>query len=309
MSIDRLEMFKVRDVKTPTRGTSVAAGLDFYVPEDLTAEDMAKMAEKTGHELEYRLGENGFVEEMTLDWGQSACIPSGIKANIPHGYCMEFHNKSGIGVKKGLLAGACVTGDTLVETNRGNVRADALTKELCEVEGVLVRSWNLAEGKYEFAPCCGFRASKACACVRVRFDDGTEIAGAEDHMVYDRDARRWAPLKGLSALGGAKVASSEPLGELPVYSTNVERNANYVTAGGIVNKNCLIDEDYAGEWHIDVHNASRNPAVVRAGDKLAQFVMYRVEYPAPVLAASEEALFAGKETERGEGWAGSTGTR
>lgn len=179
MSIEKLQIVKTRIVKTPTRGTNVAAGLDFYVPESLRTEDMDAMFEKTGHRLEYKTDDRGFVTEMTVEFGQSACIPSGIKANIPHGYCMEFHNKSGIGVKKGLLCGAQ-----------------------------------------------------------------------------------------------------------------------------------LIDEDYLGEWHIDVHNVSRNPAVIKAGDKLAQFVMYAVEYPVADVVVSESELFADKmNSERGDGWAGSTGTK
>lgn len=173
--IDQLRIFKTRQVKTPTRGTSVAAGLDFYVPDDLTKDDMTAMFGKTGHELEVKYGEDGYVKEFTVGFGQSACIPSGIKARIPHGYCMEFHDKSGVAMKRGLIAGAK-----------------------------------------------------------------------------------------------------------------------------------LIDEDYEGVWHVDVHNVSKNPAIVKAGDKLAQFVMYRVEYPAVVETTSEEELFSGSVSERGEGAFGST---
>ena len=107
-----------------------------------------------------------------------------------------------------------------------------------------------------------------------------------------------------------KIKSAEIIGVQAVYSTNVEDNANYVTDGGVINKNCLIDEDYEGEWHIDVHNVSgTNNAYVKAGDKLAQFVMYAVEYPAVEIAESEQDLFSGSNSERGSGWAGSTGTK
>ena len=177
--ISSLKIVKTRNVKTPSRGTSVAAGLDFFVPEDLTKEDMDAMFAKTGHTLKYEIGENGFVTEMTVEWGQSACIPSGIKADIPHGYCMEFHNKSGIACKKSLLAGSC-----------------------------------------------------------------------------------------------------------------------------------LIDEDYQGEWHIDVHNvSSTNAAHIFAGDKIAQFVMYKVEYPTVEIIPNESELFADVKSERGEGAFGSTGIK
>ena len=70
----------------------------------------------------------------------------------------------------------------------------------------------------------------------------------------------------------------------------------------------LIDADYQGVWHIDLHNTSKIPAVVKAGDKIAQFVMYRTEYP-DVEVVPESELFAGVESERGEGAFGSTGEK
>lgn len=176
--IEKLQITKVRNVKTPARGTSVAAGLDFYVPEDLTKEDILEMEKKTGHELIVDFGPDGFVKNMYIGFGQSACIPSGIKARLPDGYCMEFHNKSGIACKRGLVAGSC-----------------------------------------------------------------------------------------------------------------------------------LIDQDYTGEFHIDVHNVSARQAVVSAGDKIAQFVMYKVEYPTVQVVDSEQELFAGMDSERGDGAFGSTGVK
>ena len=35
-----LKFCKIREVKSPVRGTLVAAGIDFFVPEDLTEEVM-----------------------------------------------------------------------------------------------------------------------------------------------------------------------------------------------------------------------------------------------------------------------------
>lgn len=54
-----MKIVKVRNVKTPTRGTGLSAGLDFYIPEDLEAKQI---------------------------WpGESINIPSGIRAQIPRG--------------------------------------------------------------------------------------------------------------------------------------------------------------------------------------------------------------------------------
>lgn len=72
---------KVRDVVSPSRGTTGSAGLDFYIPNDYPA--------------------------FTLFPGDSRNIPSGIKMVIPLGFAGIFFNKSGVGVK-GVLTGACV---------------------------------------------------------------------------------------------------------------------------------------------------------------------------------------------------------
>lgn len=76
-----MQFCKIRDVKSPTRGTSEAAGLDFYVPNDM--------------------------EGFSLASGQSINIPSGIKMMIPKGYVGIILNKSGVGIK-GVLVGAQV---------------------------------------------------------------------------------------------------------------------------------------------------------------------------------------------------------
>lgn len=77
-----MKIVKVRNVKTPTRGTSLSAGLDFYIPEDFEAKQI---------------------------WpGESINIPSGIKAQIPWGCALIMFNKSGIATKYQLQVGACV---------------------------------------------------------------------------------------------------------------------------------------------------------------------------------------------------------
>jgi dUTP pyrophosphatase len=77
-----MKVQKLRDVKTPSRGTSVSAGIDFYVPEDF--------------------------ETQVLKPGESVLIPSGIKAQVPRGYALIAFNKSGVATKQGLQVGACV---------------------------------------------------------------------------------------------------------------------------------------------------------------------------------------------------------
>ena len=76
-----MKISKVRDVKTPIRGTANSAGIDFFVPTGI-------------HE--------------TLGPGKSCLIPSGIKADVPENHALIAFNKSGVAVKKNLHVGACV---------------------------------------------------------------------------------------------------------------------------------------------------------------------------------------------------------
>ena len=77
-----MKILKIKDVKTPQRGTSESAGIDFFIPNT--------------------------QEPITLKPGETAFIPSGIKANIPKGHALVAMNKSGIAVKRSLLVGACL---------------------------------------------------------------------------------------------------------------------------------------------------------------------------------------------------------
>lgn len=73
---------KVRNVKTPTIGTGLSAGLDFYIPEDFKAKQV---------------------------WpGESINILTGIRAQIPRGCALIMFNKSGVATKRQLQVGDCV---------------------------------------------------------------------------------------------------------------------------------------------------------------------------------------------------------
>jgi dUTP pyrophosphatase len=81
----------VRDVKQPIRGTNKAAGIDFFVPNDF--------------------------KKTRLFKGDQILIPSGVKAQVPTGYALIAHNKSGISTKLGLVVGA----DTVDEDYEGEI--------------------------------------------------------------------------------------------------------------------------------------------------------------------------------------------
>lgn len=77
-----MKIQKIRNVKTPVRGTALSAGLDFFMPDDLLS--------------------------IPLLPTQHTLIPSGIKVEVPKGYALIAFNKSGVATKLGLQIGACV---------------------------------------------------------------------------------------------------------------------------------------------------------------------------------------------------------
>lgn len=80
--LNYMKIQKLRNVKTPVRGTALSAGLDFFMPDD--------------------------VLPIYLVSGADITIPSGIKVEVPKGYALIAFNKSGIATKKHLQVGACV---------------------------------------------------------------------------------------------------------------------------------------------------------------------------------------------------------
>lgn len=83
--MDKIKIYKCRNVKTPTRGTNLSAGVDFYVPNDW----------------------NDGKEFMLFPKSQ-VLIPSGIYAKFDSDKVLIAFNKSGVALKKNLLVGACV---------------------------------------------------------------------------------------------------------------------------------------------------------------------------------------------------------
>lgn len=65
-----IKFLKVRDVKSPERGTSKSAGIDFFVPNDFNT--------------------------LVLGPGHDVLIPSGIRMRIPEGFMLMGADKSGI---------------------------------------------------------------------------------------------------------------------------------------------------------------------------------------------------------------------
>ena len=101
--VTELRYTKIRGVKSPTRANPTDAGIDLYVPYDLTRVDMNKMIEMTKCNVRVDISpQTGYMSNIIISPGESALVPSGIKVNIPDGYVLKVEDKSSIAVVKGL---------------------------------------------------------------------------------------------------------------------------------------------------------------------------------------------------------------
>lgn len=107
---------KVRDVKSPCRGTKKSAGIDFFVPnysEDFvdklfnsSREDSSKIKDLI--ELNKRFIKSVNKDGFVLESLGRVFIPSGIKVLVPEDCDFVTHNKGGVATKLGLIFGAHV---------------------------------------------------------------------------------------------------------------------------------------------------------------------------------------------------------
>lgn len=103
--MNRFRFIKVREVISPNRANPNDAGLDFYVPTNLTSEDIHSKNEFDlgGYDLDIPFSEH-FVRHIVLKPGHRILIPSGITGLIePPASMLMAANKSGIATKQGLL--------------------------------------------------------------------------------------------------------------------------------------------------------------------------------------------------------------
>ena len=103
-----MKISKTREVRTPERGTSMSAGIDFFVP---------KFDDK--FVADFRDRNSGVIlskDKIVLEPHQRALIPSGIKVNFEgEPKVLIYFNKSGVSTKKGLDVLACVIDQDYME--------------------------------------------------------------------------------------------------------------------------------------------------------------------------------------------------
>lgn len=127
MEQSRLRFALSRGVQLPKRAGEHEAGIDFFIPTDLTVDDIMK-ANKDVHDVVIlecpnewasagqvclHVNEFGFVTNIWLGAGSRIIIPSGVHALIePWDSALIAANKSGVSTKKGLIYGAQVVDST-----------------------------------------------------------------------------------------------------------------------------------------------------------------------------------------------------
>jgi len=99
-----LKYCKVRNVKDPNYGTPGSAGLDLFIPNDLTIE---QLDEKNGRSV-YNRPYYFDGHTLFIFAGRRILIPSGLHFKLDSGMALIAFNKSGVFTKLGLSVGAAV---------------------------------------------------------------------------------------------------------------------------------------------------------------------------------------------------------
>ena len=106
-----------------------------------------------------------------------------------------------------------------------------------------------------------------------------------------------------------KVVKREVIGVQPVFSTNVVDLGNYITEGDVINKNCVVDENYQGECHLNLTNTGDCNITIEAGDKIVQGLVLPINYCQTEEMSSLEELYKDSTSDRGSDGFGSSGTK
>lgn len=137
-----LKFTKVRDVKSPARGTNLASGVDLFVPtfneqfiNDLAEKNPQHVSEHNGM---YTCIIDAINKRILLAPHARIVIPSGVKFLGEPGLSYNMHNKSGVATKKGLIFGAEVCdADYQGEVHLSIINTSNFIVEICEGEKLL----------------------------------------------------------------------------------------------------------------------------------------------------------------------------
>ena len=99
-----IKFTKVRDVKSPVRGTAQAAGIDFFVP-NYSPSFLVDLIKKNPF---VKCSIEDYTMYIVIPANGRVLIPSGIKTFMDPDSALIGANKSGVASKKGLVFGAHV---------------------------------------------------------------------------------------------------------------------------------------------------------------------------------------------------------
>lgn len=131
---------------------------------------------------------------------------------------------------------------------------------------------------------------------------GTPTSAGIDFFVPN-DANQHVLRPGENALIPAGIKMEVPKG----HALIAFNKSGVASKKGLQVGACVIDEDYQGEVHIDMHNVSDKTVTIEPGEKIVQFLLIRVDY-CTVEEISTDEIHA-VATERGQGGFGSTGVQ
>lgn len=104
VGVKDLKISIVRNVKPPTKAHCSDAGIDFFVPEKEESLVKAINERFSSEEMRSKVEDGGIF----LCPHEDVLIPSGVKANVPDGFCLMAAEKSGVATKQRLQCGAKV---------------------------------------------------------------------------------------------------------------------------------------------------------------------------------------------------------
>jgi len=131
----------------------------------------------------------------------------------------------------------------------------------------------------------------------------SKSAGIDLFIPNDFEYRTLSPGESLLIPAGLKANIPENYAFIAFNKSGVATKKHLAVGA------CVIDEDYQGEIHIHVYNYGSEPVTVNAGEKIIQCVLVPVLYEDVEIVQTEEDLWDGIVTDRGEGGFGSTGIK
>lgn len=84
-------------------------------------------------------------------------------------------------------------------------------------------------------------------------------------------------------------------------------NKSGVAVKGLMVGACVVDSDYRGEVHLNIHNVSKDPQIIKPGQKITQMLIINVELN-NITEIDNNSYNLSSDTQRGSGGFGSTGS-